>query len=342
MHNSIFQSARLSLTLWYTVIIVIISVTISTLLYLRTTSVFNREFERIRTRIEQDQLELTQIPDPGRPGKFFVPTREEFERVKREALQQLVLVNLGILVVTATGAWILAGRTLKPIQQVMNEQRRFIGDAAHELRTPITALKTSMEVNVMDPQLGADAKQILKENLADLQSLEMLTEGLLKLSTHDLIQRDPIPVALDEMVHRAVKHLKPLAQQKQISLSILQPLPALSVLSQPHTMLELVLIFLENAIKYTPNGGTVTLNLTQNGAQCIMTITDTGTGIAEQHLPHIFDVFYRADTSRAKSSHTGYGLGLSIAKKIVDSLQGSITVTSRPGKTTFKIHLPMV
>ncbi|MBI4137508.1 hypothetical protein HY469_05605, partial [Candidatus Roizmanbacteria bacterium] len=176
-----FHSARIRLTLWYTLIILFITVTISALFYIRTVVVFERNIERIEERLQQDFPKRMLIihENVHLPSRFIPRDSSDF---KHDIIMQLVGVNSIIVAIVAGASYILSGLTLGPIQRAHEEQKRFVSDAAHELKTPVTALKTSLEVNLMDKKLDRHAKSILKENLEDVSGLEKLTESLLKLA----------------------------------------------------------------------------------------------------------------------------------------------------------------
>ena len=223
----------------------------------------------------------------------------------------------------------------------MEEQKRFIGDAAHELKTPITALKTSLEVNLMDKDLDTKSHNILRENLEDVASLESLTKSLLHLARLDGQQSKFSEINLTEIIDRAIKHVRPLAKKKNVTLNTNQISQKLMIKGDKEMILDLLLIFLDNAIKFSPEKSQISLIVKPLANQVVIKIKDTGIGIAKHHLPHIFDRFYRVDQARSNSDEGGHGLGLAVAKQIIDQHHGSVSVKSEVGKgTTFTIKLP--
>jgi signal transduction histidine kinase len=265
--------------------------------------------------------------------------RNDLAEAKRDLARQLALVN-GVIVLAAAGAsYFLAGKTLAPIGAVMEEQKRFVGDAAHELKTPIAALKTSLEVNLMDKKLGREAKRILRENLEDVENLEELGERLLRLAQVDGKRLSRQMVMVNEVVEKAVRQVRPLASKKRISLKWAKTDEDWSVEGDRLALVELVAILLENAIKYSDPKTEVAIEVGGSKDRVRIEVTDQGMGIAKHHLPHIFERFYRVDAARSKNG--GYGLGLAVAKKIASEHDGRIEVESDLGKgSSFRVVLP--
>lgn len=336
-----FEAARLKLTLWYVLIILLISGSFSGLFYYRATQLIWRQHDRIQDRIEKEDFFAPPSPQGIIHKRMQRIFEEDFETAKRDLLHQLVLINGMIIFVTGSSAYFLAGKTLEPIKTAMDEQKRFVGDAAHELKTPITALKTSLEVNLMDKKLGLKARKILLENLDDLEGLESLTESLLKLAKVDGYKLAKRPVLARDMVNKAMRLVKPLATKKKIRIQLSTPKSKLAIWGDEDALTELVVILLDNAIKFSPDKSRVNLQIKQVGKNILVSVSDRGVGIDKHHVPHIFDRFYRVESSRTKWGTNGFGLGLSVAEKIVREHQGKIEVESEPNKgSTFKIWLP--
>ncbi len=346
MFDNLFNRARLALTLKYVVLIMIISITLSLLFYQRVNVVFDREIERIGSRY----LRNLDCPGPNcllnEPGAGrFKMSAEERLKSRVVLFNQLLWINGVVLVIATFGGFYLSGTTLAPIQKVMEQQKRFIADAAHELRTPLTALKTSLEVNLMDKKLSKKAKRILKENLEDVSSLESLTDSLLKLAKAEEDSYEIKPVNLKQVIDKAIKQIRPLAQKKKIKLQTSfdpeELKKDLKVKGYEPVLIELFVILLDNAVKYSHKNSQVEITIEQRKGQVQVKIIDQGVGIAQHHLKHIFDRFYRVDAARTKSGSGGYGLGLSLAKKIVAAHNGSIKAESELGEgTTLIVNLP--
>jgi signal transduction histidine kinase len=336
-----FRSARIKLTAWYLLIIMLVSVSFSVAIYQVLTSELDRleqvEQSRIQRRLPELQLPLS----PGGHPVFLDP--DVLAETKNRVEFILILINLIILAGSAYAGYILAGRTLNPIKEMVDEQNRFITDASHELRTPITSLKSEIEVNLRDKELSlAQAKAILKSNLEEVNSLQVLSDGLIRLTQYQKGHKSLAfsDVALTDIVREAIRKVTNAAKEKKITIT--NDIRAINLEGNQTALTELFVIFLDNAIKYSPKQTTVQLSSKKSDGHILIKIADQGVGIDEKDIPHLFDRFYRADKSRTKTDIPGYGLGLSIAKQIVDQHNGTIRVTSKLNKgTTFTIALPI-
>lgn len=325
---NIFQTARLKLTAWYLLIIMLVSLSFSAVIYRALTIELERMSRIQRYRIENRLRDTVVVPF----NETFpppLPDPQLLEYIKNRIISILVLVNGSIFVLSGALGYLLAGRTLKPIADMLDEQNRFISDASHELRTPLTALKSTMEVSLRDKNLTvASAKAILKDGISDVDTLQRLTDSLLSLAHYQKPMGAPDEkVALREAITNAVKQVTPLAEKKHITIQT--DLGEHTIVGNRYSITDLAVILLDNAIKYGKTGGTIFLQTEKKDKTVVFTVRDNGMGIAKKDLPHIFDRFYRADASRSKNATNGYGLGLSIAKKIVEAHHGTITVTSK-------------
>ncbi len=333
-----FASARIRLTLWYLLIIVLITSSLSGVIYVRVSSVLEQEYIRIEQRLQQ---EWPGVGLQSRPGFGRRITPQDLRNAQSQIAGQLIIINLIIIVFFAAAGYFLSGKTLKPIEEIHEEQKRFIGDAAHELKTPITALKTSLEVNLMDRALDKKTKKILKENLEDVTSLESLSQSLLRLAKVTDQQLIKKPLNLTKIVTRGMEYLEATAQKKEITIQLEKGKTKYWVWGDEGALLDLVLILLDNALKYSPKRSVIKVKLNKRKNQVLLEVTDFGSGISHRDLPHIFERFYRADQTRGNYQHHGYGLGLSVAQKIVDQHGGQIMVTSAVRKgSTFSVWLP--
>jgi signal transduction histidine kinase len=334
-----FHSARNKLTAWYVLIIMLISVSFSMVIFKGVSSEVERFARMQRARIEFRNREP--VP-PLIDAELVMETEQRFALI-------LVIVNAGILLTAGGLAYMLAGRTLRPIQEMMEEQNRFITDASHELRTPLTSLKTAIEVHLRDKQLSVhDARELLENNIEDVNKLQLLSDALLQLaqyerpSGHTHFEK----VVLTTVIKKAIKQVQPIAKAKDIRMTFENESTPEDehVVGNPYGLHDLFVILLDNAVKYSPEKSTVSLKLSSIGSvekMLEVVVKDEGSGISEKDLPHIFQRFYRADTARSKDSVGGYGLGLSIAKKIVAVHGGTMTVESEVGQgTTFTVQLP--
>jgi signal transduction histidine kinase len=255
----------------------------------------------------------------------------------------LMYANGVILMLSGAAGYFLAGKTLKPIEEAMEEQERFVSDASHELRTPLTALKTSIEVALREKNMTArEAKTVLKSSLEEVDDLESLASGLLSLTQAPRLENKSASetVDLSKVLENAFKKVRPLARKKKIHLET--EIEHIALDGDRAGLEKIAVILLDNAIKYTPVGGRVSITTAQDKKHVTIVFQDTGVGIPKEDLPHVFDRFYRVDSSRSKAEVSGFGLGLSIAKQIIDQHKGSISVSSAVGEgTTFTIKLPL-
>lgn len=287
-----------------------------------------REVDRF-ARIQRIRIDSGAIILPGPP----LIDESVFEEARSRILINILAANGTILIISGGLGYFLAGKTLNPIQEMMDEQNRFISDASHELRTPLTALKSSMEVYLRDKQQTLpDARELITGGLEEVNQMQVLSDSMLRLTQyqkpqeHLKIQRFPISTAVND----AIKKIEPMAKVKNISIKDNSSNGEMT--GYKNAVTELITILLDNAVKYSPEKSTVTVTSEKRDGTAKIEVKDEGIGIRKEDIPHLFDRFFRADTARSKSETSGYGLGLAIAKKIVDNHHGSIAVKSEEGK----------
>ncbi len=328
-----FQIARFRLTAWYLLIIMAISIAFSIAFYLASAY-----------GLERAVAGRYLLSSGVNPNHFLLPSRirEWIEGYETQLRLALVVIN-GIILILAGGAgYLLAGKTLRPIKDMMDEQNRFITDASHTLKTPLTALRTEFEVAMLDgdkiPHKSAVA--LIKSGFEEIIGLQKLTENLMELTSqhkrkNSMTHED---VSLLEVIEDALKKVVPLAKQKQIVIQ--NEIDDYILNGESSSLSELFTILLDNAVKYSPKKKEIKIASQKSRNYLDVTISDQGIGIDKKDIPHIFDRFYRADASRSKIP--GYGLGLAIAKEIVETYKGVISVESKSGQgTTFTVQLPI-
>ncbi|MBI2320723.1 MAG: HAMP domain-containing protein [Chloroflexi bacterium] len=221
---------------------------------------------------------------------------------------------------------------LDSLEQAYRAQQRFVADASHELRAPLTAMQANVELLERQPDMPpAERQEAVREIGREARRLARLVADLLALARADAglpIRRQR--VELDRMLLEALAEARHLARGQRIEIEHLE---LALVEGDPDRLKQLFLIVLDNALKYTPPSGTVTLGLRRYDATAEVTVRDTGIGIAPEHLPHVFERFYRADPARARDPG-GTGLGLPIARWIVEQHHGEISLSSAPGRGT--------
>ncbi len=227
------------------------------------------------------------------------------------------------------------------LQRAFESQRRFVGDAAHELRTPLTAMKGNLEVGLQRDRSTEEYRDVLSTTLGQIEHLARLVKSLLTL-TQFAGEHPPIdlkPIHIEPLIKDLLSELSILAEEKGCLLTThLQEVP--NVFGDVGQLKQLMINLLDNAIRHTPQGGAVTVGLKSSGDQVRLTVEDTGSGIPAEHLPRIFERFYRVDAARDRESG-GTGLGLAIAQEIVLAHNGTITVQSERGKgSVFTVSLP--
>jgi len=331
---SLFTKTRIKLTSWYVLIIMLVSLAFSIIIFQE----INLETERA-LRMQQYRLERRIFPP--------VDVSPYYDDVLSEARDRLIIIlaviNMGILTCSAVAGYFLAGKTLRPIEEMMEEQKRFVSDASHELRTPLTAIKTEVEVALRDKKLSLlEAKRLLRSNLEEVSHMEALSNYLLSLNKYQQNQAD-LPkkqVDLSTIAQEAIKQVSHLVKEKRLTLN--QNLESVSVMGNQESLKELFVIILDNAIKYSADRQSIDISVQRIDSHCQIKISDQGIGIKKEDLPKIFDRFYRSDFSRNKTNVSGYGLGLSIASQIVSLHNGSIKVESVENKgSTFMVNLPI-
>jgi signal transduction histidine kinase len=268
----------------------------------------------------------------------------EFEREARQRILMTLLgVNLVILGLAGVGGYFLAGMSLQPIKLMIDEQHRFITDASHELRTPLTVLKSEIEVSLRDKNMTlAETRKILESNLEEVNNLQILTDNLLELASYQQkTLRDTFrTVGINDIMNDAMKAVYKAAKQK--SITIKNEMTDQFVKGNEMSLTRLFIILLDNAIKYSPEKSTVTITEKRIDGHVRVKVADQGIGIDSKDIPKVFHRFYRSNSARTKTQAAGYGLGLSIAKKIVENHNGSIKVESEKDKgTTFIVSLPV-
>ncbi len=352
-----FRQARIKLTVFYLLIIMSISVLFSVVVYRNLTNEIARGMRlQALKALPKESLFLEQpkrfvprdltfglpIPDESTdfPANFH---RQVFDEARERVALQLLLINLGILVFSGTAGYFLAGKTLLPIAQMVDEQKRFIADASHELRTPLTVIKTETEVALRDKHLNLKlAKRLLISNLEEIDKLKSLTDYFLTLSKYQNASNnfDFQVFNLAEVAKEAGDQLCGLAKAKKIK--IINKLNDISIEVNKVSIKELVTILIDNAIKYSHMGSSIEVNVTTERKSAIIKVSDSGIGIKASDIPYIFNRFYRADWSRSKSKAGGYGLGLAIAKSIAELHHGKIMVKSTASKgSIFTVNLPL-
>lgn len=241
------------------------------------------------------------------------------------------------LLLVAAGGWFLVRKATEPAEASMEQMRRFMGDAAHELRTPLTVLRTHAEVALQQPRDAARYEAVLRAIDAESVRLARIVDDLLTLARADAGERalERTRVSLDDIALDAAEAVRPMATARGVEIRI-EEFEEARVDGDPALLRQLVMILLDNAVKYTSKGGVVRLRVGSVHGGAVLDVADDGVGIAPDDLPRIFDRFYRGDPARTRSgaedpAPSGAGLGLAIAKWIADAHRAVISAESREG-----------
>lgn len=332
-----FDSATRRLTFIYLSILCVICLIFNVVIYRLVVSEYQRSQLNQNNFFDQRPQFRLFINDPE--ARAF--RDRQFTAAKKRVQLELLLIDLGLLSVGGFISYLLARRTLQPIEAAHDAQSRFAADASHELRTPIATMQTEIEVALRDKKLNLkDSKQLLKSNLAELATLRELTAGLLTLARDDsatvLLTKQPVKPTLD----LAVAQLQTAITNKSISLHIESEKETRAITSQLQ-LKELLIILLDNAVKYSPSNTSILIKVESMKDHLQLSIQDQGIGMSSEELAQIFDRFYRADSARSKSNQPGHGLGLAIAKQLAQQINAQLRLESRPNTgTTAHLLLP--
>ncbi|MCY0876667.1 MAG: HAMP domain-containing sensor histidine kinase [Firmicutes bacterium] len=267
------------------------------------------------------------------------PTNATLSRL----LRTLTVAGFAALFLTiAIGLW-LSERSLSPMIASWRRQQQFVADASHELRTPLTIIKTNLDVLLRHPEHTIETElNFLANAYSEVNRTSSLIEDLLTLARADskeaLIEEHPVDVGA--LATEVADTVLPMAEQQEKTISVSVPASSCQTLGDVNRLRQLLLILIDNALRYSNAGGSIHLTVKCDTLYTTIAVSDTGIGIAPKLLPRIFDRFVRGDETRMRHEQ-GSGLGLSIAKWIVEAHRGTITAQSTVGKgTTFTITLP--
>lgn len=336
-----FHSARIKLTAWYLTIIILITFVFSLSIYAVVSNQIEGFIHMQNNRIREFQQRTYSLPPPPKDGPPIISVTE-LKKQETDLIYRLIFIDIFIFTFSGLAGYFLAGRTLRPIKIMMEEQNQFISNSSHELRTPIATLRAEMEGSLMEKYLSdTTARKLIESNLEEVKNLQELSNSLLEITKiHDINPQKKEKVSLNEVLDLSVKKVQVLFKKKNITIHKNFTTDAI-IIGDKGRLVELFIILLDNAIKYSNDNSNITLDIEKISGQIRINIKDEGIGISKEDLPHIFERFYRADKSRRDTQ--GYGLGLSIAKKIIDSHRGSIKAESIPDKgSVFTVLLPLV
>lgn len=326
-----FKSATFKLTAWYAGIIAAISLLFSGLVYMVA-------FIQVDSQISAYLQRTSRLPYSISQNMLASLHDTQVAEARDNLLDALFMTNICIWLAGGIGSYYLAKRTLRPIEEAHEAQSRFTSDASHELRTPLASMKIELEVALRDQALKKEEmRDLLQSNLEEVNKLTKLSQTLLQLSQLDHGSIDRKKVALNPIAAGVIERFK---AGSRIHLTM--PSQVSHVFANEPNVEELLTILVDNALKYSPPDSTVEVAIVRDKNMAGFEVSNAGAGIAADALPYIFDRFYRADSSRTNGHKKGYGLGLSLAKKIVELHDGELTASSAPDQlTTFRVLLPI-
>jgi signal transduction histidine kinase len=344
-HN-VFHSARLKLTVFYFAILLVFCLVLTFGAHAFTDHELDRGNMAQRGIAHQvfqqyfDQGDETPPPSGSFGGeRYFANNQAKQADLTRQHINHdLLLMDMGLLVLGALASYWFAGRTLRPIQEAHEEQKRFTSDASHELRTPLASMKLENEVFLRQKHFTEpEARELITSNLEEVDRLERLATNLLALNTYENIQVSHAPVSVEDLVDTAITHVQRHAAASGIRFT--QQLTPALVDVHAESITELLAILLDNAVKYGPADGEVVVRGTLEDDAYKITVQDHGPGIADKDLPHLFERMYRGD--RARSSRVpGHGIGLSLAQQIAMANEAVLSAANAPdGGAVFTLIL---
>ncbi|HEY6224320.1 MAG TPA: HAMP domain-containing sensor histidine kinase [Gemmatimonadales bacterium] len=281
----------------------------------------------------------------GANGSVYIAAvaadRVELESRYASLIEVFAAAAFVAMLLVAGGGYVLVRKSTAPVQHSMDQMRRFMADAAHELRTPVTLLRTRAEVALGEERDASRDTETLRAVVREVERVGVIVSDLLTLARADAGELPGVrkTIYLDDLASDAIDSIRSLAAQHQIAVEI-GAFEEAAITGDPVLVRRLLLILLDNAVKFTAAGGTVRLDVTAADGRRAVTITDTGVGIPPQDLKRVFERFFRSDTARQETD--GAGLGLAIARWIADQHGAHISLRSRPGfGTSVTVSFPI-
>lgn len=335
----LFRSATLKLTVWYLAILMLISLSFSVVIYQVSLAEVDNRLETLQHNLLDDSSPsyirdrtLSLLPVSADDLR-----KAEISVASKQIVLALVYVNVIVLLAGGVAAYAMAKRTLRPIEDAHEAQSRFTSDASHELRTPLAAMKAELEVYLRDENLTVDeARDLLDSNLEEVDKLINLSEMLLHLSR---LEYDKLEVSRIDMTLIASNLVDKNPESKRFELSLRRQ--AITQANEA-AVTEVMEILIDNALKYSTPDSPIKIRVFGQAGYVAFRIKNSGPPISKKSISRLFDRFYRDDKSRTGGRTRGYGLGLSIAKKIIDIHGGYITASSNSKETSFTFFLPIV
>ncbi len=335
--RDLFSTALARLTVLYVAVLAIVCLLFSGFIYTLASNEIDRTsrrqvvgFRNLLGRFIVDEIESEKL----RIG--------EADESRSRLRTNLFLGNLAVIGAGTILSYFFAKKTLKPLEEGVRSQERFTSDASHELRTPLASMRTEIEVALRDKDLKIkDAKELLESNLEEVETLQSLTDNLLSLARNRELGESKIE-DISKIIQIIIRRSLPKFKKEGMTLTS-EIANNIKTSTNKEGLQQVLNILLENSMKYAGEGKATRVTVSALEGTVFIKVSDDGIGISADKVDHIFERFYKVDTSRTGSKGTGHGLGLSIAKQLVNALHGKI-YASRPkvGGVEFSIELPIV
>ncbi len=319
-----FQRARVRLTLFYTIAMVIILVIFSLVVYSSFSKDILDNYNSEDSSVKSDQIEVLVVDN----------SLDNLQKV-------LVVSDLSVIILILFLGYYLSGQTLEPIESLLKKQRKFVADSAHELRTPLTVMKTGLQALQGTPAKIQEHEELSDEMLDEVDYMTKTVNDLLLLAqTDSFVSRGFNEINLGLIVRKQIKSMQNYAKDYKVELSG-NNVNDSYIKGDQNQITILAANLIKNAIEYNRPGGTIEISLERKGHHTVLTVKDTGIGIPKDKIDLIFDRFYKVDQSRSKLSG-GAGLGLSIVKEIVKIHGANVKAESEMGQgTVIRVSFPM-
>lgn len=321
--NKFFAKARLQLAILYTIVFGTLVIILSAVMY----HLFAADIHEDMAAVFPDQSEQVRI----------------INYHKKELLKVMVLLNGGILIFIAGVSYLIAGKTLKPIQDNYEAQKRFIADASHDLRTPLAVLTADLEVSLDSGKLSKETKHTYLSYLEEVTSMKNVVEDLLMLfrfDSHQLLLTHE-NIVLNTFIVKSVHTMEKFARKNNVTLKILN-VPKCSVVGDASLLQTAFRNLLKNAIEYSDDHGVVTISISKSNKMARIDINNGGIPIRAAEVTKVFKRSYRTTESQLHRKD-GTGLGLPIAKEIIENHRGHLRIQSNKEQgTTVTILLPQL
>ena len=345
--KGMFRSARMQLTLFYMAILLVFSLVLTISVRVLAEREYNRSANAQLGEVKHLLLgfpwgdvdaEITIV----KPDKALRTIQnQEAAMVRQHLNRDFAITSLFAMLLAGVLSYWFAGRTLKPIEEAHRSQARFASDASHELRTPLASMRVENEVFLRQKTFTEkEDREQIESNLEEVQRLENLSSNLLALTHYGSITLAMAPISPQRLIDEAVKRVERVSKARQISFK--KELGAGAINGNYESLVQLLGILLDNAMKYGPQGGVITIKGFKQSGAYVIQVLDQGPGIDEADLPHIFERLYRGDKARTTKAG-GYGLGLALAAEISKANKGSIHAANlKAGGACLTLHLELL